>query len=67
MLTFEVFEFCRILKDFFSYAYVTILTCILMIRRERVAFFMFIYGTFSVLLPERGGMLFCHGIYFLIN
>jgi hypothetical protein len=43
---------------FFSYAYDTILSCVLMIRPECEAFFVFISGPFSVLLPEGGDMLF---------
>jgi hypothetical protein len=58
MVAFKVFEFCGIFGGFFSFAYDTILSCILMIRREHVAFFVFISGPFSVLLPEGGDMLF---------
>jgi hypothetical protein len=58
MLAFEVFEFCGIFRGFFSYAYGMILSCILMIRHERVAFFVFISGPFSVLLLEGGDMFF---------
>jgi len=58
MLAFKVFEFYIIFKGFFGYACDTILSCILMIGRERVALFVFISGPFSILLPEGGDMLF---------
>jgi hypothetical protein len=44
-----------------------ILTFVLMIRHKRVAFFVFISGTFSVLLPEGGDTFVCHGVYVVIN
>ena len=58
MLAFKVLEFCSVFRGCFSYAYGMILSCVLMIWRERVAFFVFISGPFSVLLPEGADMLF---------